>query len=60
MDLIKTIEDGDEVKYESEEDSGSEGDEMIAAKTVTKKKKKAPVGSPGIDLTKLHFGLKLF
>jgi hypothetical protein len=39
MDLIKTLEDDAEVAYESEEDSGGEGDEIAAAKKVTKIKK---------------------
>ncbi len=36
MDLIKTLEDDAEVQYESEDDSNGEGDEIVAAKKVTK------------------------
>ena len=39
MDLIKTLEDDAEVQYESEDDSCGEGDEIVAAKKVTKIKK---------------------
>ena len=39
MDLIKTIEDDAEIVYESDADSGGEGDEIISTKKVTKVKK---------------------